>query len=51
VKRSIELLAEDLKDGKKVNLVQRTCDICKQLRESDDQCGGSSGTASERCGS
>jgi predicted transcriptional regulator len=39
VKRSIEHLAEDLKDGKKVNLVQRTCDICRQLREGDDQCG------------
>jgi hypothetical protein len=50
VKRSIEQLAEDLKDGKKVNLVQRTCDICKQLREGDDQCGGPSGTAAERCG-
>ena len=51
VKRSIEQLAEDLKEGKKVNLVQRTCDICKQLREGDEQCGGPSGTASERCGS
>ena len=51
VKRSIEQLAEDLKVGKKVNLVQRTCDICKQLREGDDQCGGPIGTASERCGS
>jgi predicted transcriptional regulator len=51
VKRSIEQLAEDLKEGKKVNLVQRTCDICKQLRESDDQCGGPSGTVPERCGS
>ena len=51
VKGSIEQLAEDLKDGKNVNLVQRTCDICKQLREGDEQCGGLSGTASERCGS
>jgi len=48
VKRSIEQLAEDLKDGKKVNLVQRTCDICRQLREGDDQSCASSGTASER---
>ena len=48
VKRSIEQLAEDLKDGKKVSLVQRTCDICRQLREGDDQCGASPGTASER---
>lgn len=47
VKRSIEQLAEDLKDGKKVNLVHRICDICKQLRDGDDQCGA----PSERCGS
>jgi predicted transcriptional regulator len=51
VKRSIERLARDLKKGKNVNLVERTCEICKQLREGDEQCGGSSGTASERCGS
>ena len=50
VKRSIELLAEDLKDGKNVNLVQRTCEICRQLRDGDEQCGGPSGSASERCG-
>ena len=30
VKQSIELLAQDLRDGKKVNLVKRTCDICHQ---------------------
>ena len=30
VKKSIELLARDLKEGKEVNLVQRTCDICRQ---------------------
>lgn len=47
VKRSIEKLAEDLKDGKNVNLVQRICDICRQLREDGDQCGSSQG----RCGS
>ncbi|MFZ1129096.1 transcriptional regulator, partial [Methanoregula sp.] len=42
VKKSIELLARDLKEGKEVNLVQRTCDICRQLREGeDDQCGSS----------
>ncbi|MDD1677359.1 MAG: transcriptional regulator [Methanomicrobiales archaeon] len=51
VKRSIEHLAKDLKKGKQVNLVQRTCDICRQLREGDEQCGRSSGTASERRGS
>ncbi|MCX6689563.1 MAG: transcriptional regulator [Methanoregula sp.] len=48
VKRSIELLAKDLKEGKKINLVQRTCDICKQLRENDEGCGS---TPAERCGS
>jgi predicted transcriptional regulator len=48
VKRSIELLAKDLKEGKKINLVKRTCDICKQLRERDEQCEDSE---SSRCGS
>lgn len=51
VKKSIGLLALDLKDKKKINLIQRTCDICRQLREGDEQCGGSSDTAPERCGS
>jgi predicted transcriptional regulator len=51
VKRSIELLAQDLKEGKNLNLVQRTCDICHQLREGEEnQCGGSSAPR-ERCGS
>jgi uncharacterized protein len=50
VKASIGLLAQDLKEGKKLNLVQRTCDICRQLREGDgDPCSGPS--SSERCGS
>jgi predicted transcriptional regulator len=48
VKKSIELLAGDLKDGKRVNLVKRTCDICRQLREGDDGCAG---PAETRCGS
>ena len=51
VKQSIEHLAGDLKKGEKVNLVQRTCEICRQLREGDEQCGGPSGSASEHCGS
>lgn len=51
VKQSIERLARDLKAEKKVNLVERTCEICRQLRDSDDQCGGPSGSATERCGS
>ncbi|MEI6293901.1 MAG: transcriptional regulator [Methanomicrobiales archaeon] len=41
VKRSIEQLAEDLKDLKQVNLVKRICEICHQLREGEEnQCGG-----------
>ena len=36
VKKSIELLAQDLKDNK------RTCDICRQLRDGDDGCAGPS---------
>lgn len=44
VKRSIEQLAEDLKDGKQVNLVRRICDICRQLRDDGDQCGGAGNT-------
>ena len=31
IKQSIEQLARDLKEGRDVNLVQRTCDICHQL--------------------
>ena len=51
VKKSIELLARDLQEGKTVNLVQRTCEICHQLREGEEnQCGGGS-PANNRCGS
>jgi len=51
VKRSIELLAQDLKEGRRPNLVQRICDICRQLREGgENPCGGAPSTA-ERCGS
>jgi predicted transcriptional regulator len=39
VKSSIEHLAQDLRDGTVDNLVTRICDICKQLREEEDQCG------------
>jgi predicted transcriptional regulator len=49
VKRSIGLLAQDLKDGKKIDLVKRTCEICLQLRGGEeDPCGSSS---SQQCGS
>jgi hypothetical protein len=54
VKKSIELLAQDLKEGKNINLVKRTCDICHQLRDGEEnQCGGGSSGAipKERCGS
>ena len=48
VKASIEKLACDLREGREVNLVKRTCDICRELRESDEnQCG----SESQRCGS
>ncbi len=51
VKKSIGLLAQDLIDGRDINLVQRTCGICKQLREGEEnQCGGR-GTSSDMCGS
>jgi hypothetical protein len=47
VKHSIELLAKDLRDSKDINLVQRICNICRQLRDADEQCGS---TADGRCG-
>lgn len=40
VKTSIGRLARDLIDNKEVDLVRRTCDICRQLRDHDD--GGDS---------
>lgn len=50
VRHSIEQLARDLQDGREVNLVQRICDICRQLREGEEnQCGGISEKG--RCGS
>jgi predicted transcriptional regulator len=49
VKKSIGLLAADLKEGRQLNLVQRTCDICRQLREGDEHQCKAPGT--ERCGS
>ena len=53
VRKSIELLAQELKDGKKINLIKRTCDICHQLREDEEnQCGSiSEHSPAERCGS
>ena len=52
VKRSIGLLAQDLKEGKQINLIGRICDICRQLREgAENQCGSSPGLSPEQCGS
>jgi hypothetical protein len=52
VKRSIRILAQDLKDGRQINLVKRICDICRQLREGDEnQCISPPVSVSERCGS
>jgi len=48
VRKSIELLARDLRDKKVVDLTKRTCDICRQLREGDERC---SGLAEKLCGS
>jgi hypothetical protein len=51
VKRSIEQLAEDLKDKKEVNLVKRICKICQQLREGEENQCGSPDDGEVRCGS
>lgn len=48
VKKSIAMLAQDLIDKKKVNVIERICGICRQLREGEDGCAGK---ASERCSS
>ena len=51
VKRTIALLAQDLKDGKQIDLVKRICTICRQLRdEAENPCGSSPDSSSERCG-
>jgi predicted transcriptional regulator len=52
VKRSIELLSQDLKEGKQVNLVRRTCDICRQVRQDDEgPCGRLPDLSPGRCDS
>lgn len=48
VKKSIVLLAQDLINKKQVNVVERICGICQQLRNGE---GGCTGPAPERCGS
>jgi len=47
VKKTIAQLAQDLIDKKQVNVIERICEICQQLREGD---GGCAGLVSERCG-
>jgi predicted transcriptional regulator len=43
VKKSIGQLARDLQKGKDLNLVERTCSICRQLRgEAESPCEGPS---------
>jgi hypothetical protein len=52
VKRSIGILARELKDGRQISLVKRICDICRQLRETDEyQCISPPVSVTERCGS
>jgi uncharacterized protein len=47
VKKSVSVLAQDLIDKKEVNLVERICGICQQLRNSE---GGCAVSASLPCG-
>jgi predicted transcriptional regulator len=39
-KQLIDLLAADLKAGKELDLVQRTCEICRYMREGESNCSG-----------
>jgi uncharacterized protein len=48
VKKSVVILAQELINKKQVNLVERICGICQQLRNSECDCNVS---ASLRCGS
>jgi predicted transcriptional regulator len=48
VKKSIARLAQDLIDKKQINVVERICGICRQLREGEDGC---TGLVPGRCGS
>jgi len=40
VKKSIVQLAQDLMDKKKINLIERICGICRQLRDDEAVCAG-----------
>ena len=48
VKKTIAQLAQDLIDKKQINVIERICGICRQLREGEGRC---TGLVSERCGS
>jgi uncharacterized protein len=48
VKESIAQLAQDLIDRKQINVVERICGICRQLREEGGACAS---LVSGRCGS
>ncbi|MCX6683452.1 MAG: transcriptional regulator [Methanoregula sp.] len=47
VKKSIALLAQDLIEKKQINVIERICGICRQLREGNSGCAG---PAPPRCG-
>ena len=49
VKKSIELLAQDLQGKKDLVLTKRVCDICRQLREGTED--GCPAPSDPRCGS
>jgi predicted transcriptional regulator len=43
VKASVAQLARDLMDNRDVDLTNRTCAICRQLRDDDERCSGEAG--------
>lgn len=47
VKNSVALLAQDLINKKQVNLIERICGICQQLRNGE---GGCAGATPKQCG-
>ncbi len=47
VKKSIAHLAQDLIDKKQINVIERICGICRQLRDDEGSCAG---PVSEHCG-
>ncbi len=47
VKKSIAQLAQDLIDKKQINVIERICGICRQLRDDEGGCGN---PVSEHCG-